>query len=90
MNNYFFKNFKTFAKSKSAFKMMSTNINSHVFKINFANKTYYDKVMQLVNCTNLIKSYSNCQIIGMNSGISIEDILNNLKLQKILGAGKTF
>ncbi len=87
MKNYFFKNFKNLVKDKSSFKMMNTNINSNLFKITFSNKSYFYKLVQIINSYSVSKNLNSIQTIGSKSGLSFDELSNNLKLNSILGTG---
>ena len=87
MKNYFFKNFRNLVKDKSSFKMMNTNINSNLFKITFSNKSYYYKLVQIINSHSIFNNLNSIQMIGSKSGMSFDELCNNVKLQSMLGTG---
>ena len=87
MKNNFFKNFKNLFKDKSSFKMMNTNLNSNLFKITFSNKSYYYKLIQIINSKSVSNNLNSIQMIGSKSGLSFDELTNNLKLKTILGTG---
>jgi hypothetical protein len=88
MNSKFFKYSKKFFNDKTSFRMLYTNLNSNVFKTNFANKTYFNKIIQLISCNSLIRS--DCkQVFSLNSESANEDLLS-LSENTLLGNGKFF
>jgi hypothetical protein len=75
MRNFFFKT--NFFKDKGNLKMLYSNINSHVFKINFANKTYFNNLIKLVACTQLMNKSQYKFLALTNSENGIDDLLES-------------
>jgi hypothetical protein len=77
MKNFFRTGFK-----KENLKMFYSNVNSHVFRINFANKAYFSNIIKLLTCSHLMNKSQYKFFALSNSENGIEDLLvgdsNNL------------